>query len=86
MNEVYDSGEIPEELSKSIYIAIPKKPGAIDCELHRTISLMSQVIKIILKIVMSRARSKIKAEIGDEQSGFVEDAGTRNAVLSRWLE
>ncbi|XP_042884442.1 uncharacterized protein LOC122261026 [Penaeus japonicus] len=30
INEIYDSGEIPEELSKSIFIALPKKPGAIE--------------------------------------------------------
>ena len=52
LNEVYDSGEIPEDLSKSVFIALPKKPGAIECELHRTISLMSHVIKILLCILM----------------------------------
>ena len=51
-NDVYDSGEIPEDLRKSIFIALPKKPGATECELHRTISLMSHVIKIILRVLM----------------------------------
>jgi len=81
LNEVYDSGQIPEDLSKSIFIALPKKTGAIECELHRTISLMSHVIKILLRILMMRARSKIKPEIGKEQFGFVKDAGTKNAIF-----
>ena len=81
LNEVYDCGEIPEDLSKSIFIALPKKPGAIECELHRTISLMSHVVKILLRILMMRARSRIKPEIGKEQFGFVQDAGTRNAIF-----
>ena len=51
-NEIYDSVTIPEDLSKSIFIALPKKPNAIECELHRTISLMSHVIKIVLRIIM----------------------------------
>ena len=38
INEIYDSGTIPEDLSKSIFIALPKKPNATECELHRTIS------------------------------------------------
>ncbi|XP_042883267.1 uncharacterized protein LOC122260182 [Penaeus japonicus] len=80
INEIYDSGEIPEELSKSIFIALPKKPGAIECELHRTISLMSHIIKIILRIIMERARSRIRPEIGNVQYGFVQDAGPRNAI------
>ena len=29
---------------------------------------------------MTRARSRIKPEIGKEQCGFVDDAGTRNAI------
>ena len=44
-NEIYDTGKIPQDLSKSIFIALPKKPGAIECELHRTISLMSHITK-----------------------------------------
>ena len=40
LNAIYDSGEIPSDLSKSIFIALPKKPGATECESHRTISLM----------------------------------------------
>ena len=27
-NEIYDTGKIPQDLSKSIFIALPKKPGA----------------------------------------------------------
>eukprot|EP00795_Rhopilema_esculentum_P008226 gene8226-biopygen9334 len=31
VNKVYDSGEIPDDLSKSIFIALPKKLGATIC-------------------------------------------------------
>ncbi|GFS20164.1 LINE-1 retrotransposable element ORF2 protein [Elysia marginata] len=41
LNEIYDTGEIPTDISRSVFIALPKKPGATECELHRTISLMS---------------------------------------------
>src|SRR5438552_17728198 len=53
-NDMYNSGNIPEDLSKSIFIALPKKPGATECELHRTVSLMSVVIKVILCILMQK--------------------------------
>ena len=82
INEIYDSGTIPEDLSKSIFIALPKKPYETGCELHRTISLMSHVIKMILRIIMWRARKNIKPEIGKEQYGFMKDAGTRNAIFT----
>ena len=48
INKIYDDGKFPEDLSKSIFITLPKKPGAVDCEQHRKISLMSHVTKIIL--------------------------------------
>ena len=31
LNEIYDTVTIPEDMCKSIFIAIPKKPGATDC-------------------------------------------------------
>ncbi|GFO36321.1 endonuclease-reverse transcriptase [Plakobranchus ocellatus] len=80
LNEIYDTGQIPTDLSKSIFIPLPKKPGATECELHRTISLMSHITKILLKIIMLRIRNKIKPEIAEEQCGFVEDQGTSNAI------
>ncbi|GFO31954.1 RNA-directed DNA polymerase from mobile element jockey-like [Plakobranchus ocellatus] len=80
LNEIYDTGQIPTDLSKSIFIAWPKKPGATECELHRTISLMSHITKILLKIIMLRIRNKIKLEIAEEQCEFVEDKGTSNAI------
>lgn len=80
-NDMYNSGNIPEDLSKSIFIALPKKPGATECELHRTISLMSVVLKVILRILMQRMRNKIRPEIDKTQCGFMKDTGTRNAIF-----
>ena len=80
-NKVYDAGTFPEELSKSIFIALPKKTGATECELHRTISLMSHITKILLRVILIRARSKVRPEISEEQYGFMEDRGTRNAIF-----
>ena len=78
--EIYDTGEIPTEMSKSIFIALPKKPGTTECEVHRTISLMSHVSKVLLRVIMMRVRNKIRPEIAEEQCGFVEGKGTANGV------
>ena len=80
-NKIYNTGFIPEEMYKSIFIAIPKKPGAVDCSLHRTISLMSQITKIIIKVILNRIKQKLKPEIAEEQYGFIEGNGTRNAIF-----
>ena len=31
LNNIYDTGQIPEDLSKPISIALPKKAGEIEC-------------------------------------------------------
>ena len=80
INKVYNTGNIPGDLSKSMFIAIPNKPKANECELHRTISLMSHTTKILLRILMKRARTQIKPEISNSQCGFVQGKGTRNAI------
>jgi hypothetical protein len=80
-NRMYDSGEIPEDMCKSVFIAIPKKTNASECEMFRTISLLSQITKIILRVLMTRARRKISEQISEEQYGFVADKGTRNAIF-----
>ena len=81
INEIYDTGEIPEDLCRSIFIALPKKPGTVECELHRTISLRSHIINLILRIIMERVHSQIRPENGIKLHGFVEDAGMRNAIF-----
>ena len=82
LNRIYDSGEIPVDMCKSIFIMIPKKPGANECGLHRTISLMSHLTKLLLRILLLRMKSKIRPEISSHQFGFMADTGTRNAIFS----
>ena len=82
LNNLYDTGEIPADMKKSIYIAIPKKPGTTDCDQHRTISLMSHLTKVLLRILMKRMRNKILPEISETQFGYMADKGTRNAIFA----
>ena len=58
LNKINDTSQIPRDISKSIFTALPEKRGGTDCELHRTISLMSHFAKIFLRIIMMRVRKK----------------------------
>lgn len=80
-NNIYNNGQIPEDMCKSVFIALPKKQGANTCETFRTISLMSHVTKLLLRICVNRMRKKINFEIAEEQYGFQPDKGTRNAIF-----
>ncbi|GFO33601.1 RNA-directed DNA polymerase from mobile element jockey-like [Plakobranchus ocellatus] len=81
-NAIYDSGTIPEDLCQSVFIVLPKTPGAAECELHRTISLMSHFTKILLRVWIQRMRKSIRPEISQKQFGFMPDKGTRNAIFT----
>ena len=59
INKIYKDGQFPEDLAQPIFIALPKKHGAVDCEQHRTISLVSHVTKIVFRILLLRARSLV---------------------------
>ena len=76
LSEIYESVNIPAELRKSIFIALPKKPAAVEYKLHRTLSIMSQVVKMLFRALMRRTRDKTRPEISKLQGGFVEDNGT----------
>lgn len=48
-NEINDSGEITEDLRKSVLIAIMKKNSANEYELYRAISVMIHIIKLNIR-------------------------------------
>ena len=81
-NYVYDSEDSPEEVHESIFNALPKKLGTIDCKTHATVSLMSHVTKIVSRVMLNRNKSTIWEGVTNEQFGYKTGKRTRNAILS----
>ena len=81
MNKIYEEGKVPQELRHSVFIALPKKPKAQDCENFRTISLMSHVTKILQKVLLNRMKGTLRAEIAECQYGFLPEKSTRIAIF-----
>lgn len=79
-NKIYDSGIIPQEWLKSEFIILPKKPGTRND--FRTISLMSHLLKIFLKIIHSRIYKLCEEQVSDSQFGFRKAVGTQEALFS----
>ena len=79
-NSIYDTGQIPEQMAQSIFMTLSKKPGAIECDEFRAISLMSQLSKAVLRTILNGSRNKVEAEIAEEQFGFMKGEGTCNAI------
>ena len=80
LNAIYQTGIISADMSRSIFVAILKKAGAIECENHRTYEsyLMSHVTKVLMR---NRWKKKIEMEVSDVQSGFVKNKGTANDIF-----
>ena len=80
-NKIYNTGYIPKMMQESSFIAIPKKEGTIECDKHRTLSILSQIAKLVLRIIMIRIRGKIHDNLDENQYGFRKGKGTRNAIF-----
>lgn len=80
-NKIYESGVIPTDWIKSTFVMIPKKGNSRKCSDYRTISLMSHVLKIFLRIIHSRVYAKIEEQISETQFGFRNNLGTREALF-----
>ena len=81
-NHIYQSGFIPNELVRSTFIRLPKKANAMECGDYRTISLMSHVMKVILRIILHRNENKVEREIDTSQTGFRPKMGTREGIFN----
>ena len=58
-----------------------KISGTAKCENHRTISLISHVTKLVLRVLINRLRVRSLMEILQVHYGFMPDCGTRNAIF-----
>uniref|UniRef100_A0A8D8S118 Craniofacial development protein 2 n=1 Tax=Cacopsylla melanoneura TaxID=428564 RepID=A0A8D8S118_9HEMI len=81
-NKIYSTGNIPSNWLKSEFITLPKKPSAKQCGDYRTISLMSHLLKVFLKIIHRRIYKLCEEQIAPNQFGFVNAVGTREALFS----
>ena len=49
-NRIYESGYIPNAMRESVFVAILKRSSALECSKHRTINIMSQLGKVLLRV------------------------------------
>ena len=69
-----------------VFIPIPKKGNAKECSNYRTIELISQASKVMLKILQARLQQYVNRELPDVQAGFRKGRGTRDQIANiRWI-
>ena len=66
----------------SVFTPIPKKGNAKECSNYRTIALISDASKVMLKILQARLQQYMNREIPDVQAGFTKGRGTRDQIAN----
>ena len=73
-------------LEKSVFVPVPKKGNAKECENYRTVALISHASKVMLKILQAKLQQYVNCELSDVQAGFRKDRGTRDQIANiRWI-
>ena len=71
-----------QDWKRSVFIPIPKKGNAKEYSDYHTIALISQVSKIMLKILQARLQQYVNHELPDVQAGFRKGRGTRDQIAN----
>ena len=69
-----------------VFITIPKKDNIKECSNYRTIALISNARKVMLKILQARLQKYVNQELPDAQAGFRKGRGTRDQIVNiHWI-
>ena len=75
-----------QDWKRSVFIPIPKKGNAKECSNYRTIALISQTSKVMLKILQARLQQYVNHELQDIQAGFRKGRRTKDQIANiHWI-
>ena len=74
--QIWKTQQWPQDWKRSVFIPSPKKGNAKECSNYHTIALISNVSKIMLKILQARFQQFVNLEFPDVQAGFRKCRGT----------
>ena len=84
--QIWKTQQWPQDWKRSVFIPIPKKGNAKECSDYRTVALISQASKVMLKILQARLQKYLKCELPGVQAGFRKGRGTRDQIAnSHWI-
>ena len=84
--QIWKTQQWPQDWKRSVFIPIPKNGNAKECSNYHTIALISQVSKVMLKILQARLQQYMNWEFPDVQPGFRKGRGTRDQIANtHWI-
>ena len=78
--QIWKIHQWPQDWKRSDFIPIPKKGNPKECSNYCTIVLISQVSKVMLKILQARFQQYMNHELPDVQAGVRKGRGTRDQI------
>ena len=80
--QIWKTQQWLQNWKRSVFIPIPKKGNDKECSNYRTIALISDANKVMLKILQARLQEYVNCELPDVQAGFSKGRGTRDQIVN----
>ena len=80
--QIWKTQQWPQDWKRSVFIPIPKKGNAKECLNYCTITLISHISKVMLKILQARLQQYVNRELPDVQAGLRKGRGTRGQIAN----
>ena len=81
-SKIWRTGEWPTPWTQSLVITLPKNSNLQLCQNYRTISLISHLSKVMLKIILNRLKPEAEKIIAEEQAGFHPGRSTTEEIFN----
>ena len=80
--QIWKTQQWPQDWKRSVFIPILMKGNAKECSHYRTVALISNASKVMLKILQARLQQYVNYELPDVQAGFRKGRGTRDQIAN----
>ena len=85
-HQIWKTQQWSQDWKRSVFIPIPKKGNAKECSNYHTTALISDVRKVMLKILQARLQQYMNWERPDIHAGFRKGRGTRDQIANiHWI-
>ena len=84
--QIWKTQQWPQDWKRSVCIPIPKKGNVKERSNYRTIALIPQASKVMLKILQARLQQYLNHELPDVEAGFRKGRGIGDQIANiHWI-
>ena len=79
---IWKTQQWPQDWKRAVFLPIPKKGNRKECSNYRTIALISDASKVMIKILQARLQQYMNRELPDVQAGVRKGRGARDQIAN----